>query len=309
MFQFKAEPCPVSEPHSWDDCPYAHKGERKARRNPKLYNYEARACQPMRSKGFCPLGDSCPLSHNVYECGLHPTRYRTQMCILGKQCSRAVCFFAHAPDELRSPTVTEKAAGAKRSDNMSPTDRSPSPVGFPSPRSSETQASPVAVSMAQMAPAQQAAAKQDVSYGGQASIEQLVKALLSNLYTSQAQQASSPPAQMQHSAMQPVVYNPSVSAPMWANGTQLMPGDLDSLSSQLASLDLITGGGWGFAGSPPSSASSNQGPMAFLSAGQLAGGRLDQVTCSAQSQPAYSNIPAFCTAVRGPASVLQNTLL
>lgn len=51
-------------------------------------------------------GDVCTYSHGVYECWLHPAKYRTQLCKDGAQCRRPVCFFAHSVSELRSPTYT-----------------------------------------------------------------------------------------------------------------------------------------------------------------------------------------------------------
>jgi len=59
----------------------------------------------MRS-ALCTQGDSCTYSHGVYECWLHPAKYRTQLCKDGAQCRRPVCFFAHSVSELRSPTYT-----------------------------------------------------------------------------------------------------------------------------------------------------------------------------------------------------------
>jgi hypothetical protein len=41
------------------------------------------------------------LQHNVYECWLHPKRFRTQMCQQGAGCKRTLCFFAHNLQELR----------------------------------------------------------------------------------------------------------------------------------------------------------------------------------------------------------------
>ena len=52
-------------------------------------------------QGSCPQGDQCILSHNMYESWLHPTRFRTSLCSLGGACDRAICFFAHAVNELR----------------------------------------------------------------------------------------------------------------------------------------------------------------------------------------------------------------
>ena len=51
-------------------------------------------------------GDACPYAHGVYECWLHPAKYRTQLCKDGGQCRRPVCFFAHSVAQLRSPTYT-----------------------------------------------------------------------------------------------------------------------------------------------------------------------------------------------------------
>ena len=54
-------------------------------------------------EGTCAFGDHCPYAHNVFEYWLHPTRYRTQLCNDGLNCSRKICFFAHSLDELRVP--------------------------------------------------------------------------------------------------------------------------------------------------------------------------------------------------------------
>ena len=56
--------------------------------------------------GMSAQGDACTYSHGVYECWLHPAKYRTQLCKDGAQCRRPVCFFAHSVSELRSPTYT-----------------------------------------------------------------------------------------------------------------------------------------------------------------------------------------------------------
>lgn len=52
----------------------------------------------------CPRGDLCPFAHNIFECWLHPTRYRTQLCNEPASCRRKVCFFAHTLEELREPS-------------------------------------------------------------------------------------------------------------------------------------------------------------------------------------------------------------
>ena len=58
---------------------------------------------PSLQTGACRRADACPFSHGVFECWLHPTRYKTQLCTDGAACRRRVCFFAHAESELRRP--------------------------------------------------------------------------------------------------------------------------------------------------------------------------------------------------------------
>jgi hypothetical protein len=41
---------------------------------------------------------------------MHPERFRTQMCKQAAACKRAVCFFAHSPDQLRHPSSCKAAA-------------------------------------------------------------------------------------------------------------------------------------------------------------------------------------------------------
>jgi hypothetical protein len=38
---------------------------------------------------------------------LHPLRFRTQYCKQGRSCARRLCFFAHSPEELRSPSAPD----------------------------------------------------------------------------------------------------------------------------------------------------------------------------------------------------------
>ncbi|KAK2078012.1 hypothetical protein QBZ16_003880 [Prototheca wickerhamii] len=54
-------------------------------------------------EGSCIRGDACPYAHGIFECWLHPTRYRTQLCTDGAGCRRRVCFFAHRKCEVRVP--------------------------------------------------------------------------------------------------------------------------------------------------------------------------------------------------------------
>uniref|UniRef100_A0A0E0CQ43 C3H1-type domain-containing protein n=1 Tax=Oryza meridionalis TaxID=40149 RepID=A0A0E0CQ43_9ORYZ len=51
-------------------------------------------------KGGCKRGDACEFAHGVFECWLHPARYRTQPYKDGTACRRRVSFFAHTPDQL-----------------------------------------------------------------------------------------------------------------------------------------------------------------------------------------------------------------
>ncbi|KFM26308.1 Zinc finger CCCH domain-containing protein 33 [Auxenochlorella protothecoides] len=101
MYQFKIDMCPrLAEVHDWTDCPYGHPDEKARRRDPRRYCYQGVPCPDFR-KGSCKRGDACSFSHGVFECWLHPTMYRTQLCKEGARCARAICFFAHSMEELR----------------------------------------------------------------------------------------------------------------------------------------------------------------------------------------------------------------
>uniref|UniRef100_A0A061S1L3 Cys3his zinc finger protein atcth n=1 Tax=Tetraselmis sp. GSL018 TaxID=582737 RepID=A0A061S1L3_9CHLO len=102
MYEFKVKRCPRARPHDWTLCPFAHPGEKAKRRDPRICSYTGAACPDFR-KGFCKRGDSCHFAHGVFECWLHPSRYRTQMCTDGTDCKRRVCFFAHSESEIRTP--------------------------------------------------------------------------------------------------------------------------------------------------------------------------------------------------------------
>lgn len=104
MFEFKVTRCPRSRAHDWTECPYAHPGEKAARRDPRIFAYSGTPC-PQHRKGACMRGDACELSHGVFETWLHPSRYRTQPCKDGMACERRVCFFSHCPEEEREPTM------------------------------------------------------------------------------------------------------------------------------------------------------------------------------------------------------------
>ncbi|KAJ1438014.1 Zinc finger, CCCH-type [Sesbania bispinosa] len=114
MFEFKVRKCARGRSHDWTECPYAHPGEKARRRDPRKYHYSGTACPDFR-KGNCKKGDACEFAHGVFECWLHPARYRTQPCKDGTSCRRRVCFFAHTPEQLRvlpqqSPRSVNSAA-------------------------------------------------------------------------------------------------------------------------------------------------------------------------------------------------------
>lgn len=100
MFDFKVKKCARARSHDWTECPFAHPGEKARRRDPRKYHYSGTACPDFR-KGVCGKGDCCEYAHGVFECWLHPARYRTQPCKDGTHCRRRVCFFAHTPGQLR----------------------------------------------------------------------------------------------------------------------------------------------------------------------------------------------------------------
>ncbi|KAL2940165.1 Zinc finger CCCH domain-containing protein 20 [Bienertia sinuspersici] len=107
MYEFKVRKCARGRSHDWTECPYAHPGEKARRRDPRKYHYSGTACPDFR-RGSCRKGDACEFSHGVFECWLHPARYRTQPCKDGPHCKRRVCFFAHSPDQLRVlPNLSE----------------------------------------------------------------------------------------------------------------------------------------------------------------------------------------------------------
>ena len=103
MYEFKVKRCPRIKAHDWTECPFAHPGEKARRRDPRKYSYSGTACPDFR-KGSCKRGDACEFAHGVFECWLHPSRYRTQTCTDGEACKRRVCFFAHNQGEIRVPT-------------------------------------------------------------------------------------------------------------------------------------------------------------------------------------------------------------
>ncbi|XP_059461584.1 zinc finger CCCH domain-containing protein 54 [Corylus avellana] len=104
MYAYKIKRCPRMRSHDWTECPYAHRGEKAQRRDPRKFSYSAVACPAFRMHGKCHKGDACEFAHGVFEYWLHPARYRTRACNAGRYCQRKVCFFAHTPEQLRSET-------------------------------------------------------------------------------------------------------------------------------------------------------------------------------------------------------------
>ncbi|KAK8975380.1 hypothetical protein V6N11_057474 [Hibiscus sabdariffa] len=102
MYGYKIKRCTRMYSHDWTECPFAHRGEKAQRRDPRKYPYIAVIC-PAHRDGGCPKGNNCELAHGVFEYWLHPTKYRTLPCDAGRFCARRVCFFAHSPDQLRFP--------------------------------------------------------------------------------------------------------------------------------------------------------------------------------------------------------------
>jgi len=77
-----------------------------------VYRYSALPCPDVKRSGKCARGDACSLAHGVFECWLHPSRYRTQPCKDGPRCPRKVCFFAHSSEQLRMLPAAAAAAAA-----------------------------------------------------------------------------------------------------------------------------------------------------------------------------------------------------
>ncbi|RAL45308.1 hypothetical protein DM860_014718 [Cuscuta australis] len=111
MYDFKVRRCTRSRSHDWTDCPFAHPGEKARRRDPRKFHYSGTVCADFR-KGNCSRGDNCEFAHGVFECWLHPARYRTEACKDGRNCKRKVCFFAHTPRQLRVPPVSRRETSA-----------------------------------------------------------------------------------------------------------------------------------------------------------------------------------------------------
>ncbi|KAK9803184.1 hypothetical protein WJX72_011672 [[Myrmecia] bisecta] len=114
MYHFKVVMCTNPERHDWTTCPFKHPGEKACRRDPTTHSYDGTPCPDFR-KGVCKRGDACPYGHGVFECHLHPTRYRTLRCKHGLDCKHLVCFFAHTDEQLRVTDYVPPAASTSNS--------------------------------------------------------------------------------------------------------------------------------------------------------------------------------------------------
>ncbi|KAF5732274.1 putative Zinc finger C-x8-C-x5-C-x3-H type family protein [Tripterygium wilfordii] len=103
MYAYKIKRCTGTRSHDWTECPFAHRGEKAQRRDPRKVYYMAIACPAFR-EGSCHRGDTCEFAHGVFEYWLHPARYRTRACNANRLCQRKVCFFAHTAEQLRPET-------------------------------------------------------------------------------------------------------------------------------------------------------------------------------------------------------------
>ncbi|KAK8547225.1 hypothetical protein V6N13_097941 [Hibiscus sabdariffa] len=145
MFKFKVRSCARGRGHDWTECPYAHPGEKARRRDPKRYHYSGTVCPDFRKFGNCRKGDACEFAHGVFECWLHPARYRTQPCKDGTGCRRRVCFFAHTPDQLRVVSSVDSYDGSPSSAKT--TSFWSSPGSSSPPKSPRAESSPMAHSL------------------------------------------------------------------------------------------------------------------------------------------------------------------
>ncbi|WOK92464.1 hypothetical protein Cni_G01155 [Canna indica] len=110
MYEFKVRRCAKAYPHQWMTCPFAHRGEKARRRDPRKFPSHGIPCPEFRQTGACLRGQRCEFAHGVFEFWLHPTRYRTRMCISGLACTRKICFFAHSVDELRPEGAEDRGS-------------------------------------------------------------------------------------------------------------------------------------------------------------------------------------------------------
>ncbi|CAN6351866.1 unnamed protein product [Urochloa humidicola] len=131
MYSFKVRACSRAYSHDWTECPFVHPGENARRRDPRKYHYSCVPCPEFKKGAGCRRGDMCEYAHGVFESWLHPAQYRTRLCKDGVGCARRVCFFAHAPEELRPLYVSSAAVGSRGAMEMA----AAMGMGMPSPGS------------------------------------------------------------------------------------------------------------------------------------------------------------------------------
>lgn len=108
LHNYKIRLCkkPIRE-HDLHTCINAH-GQKELRRNPYKVGsndlrYSKDLCFSMKDKGFCKDEEDCVYSHNEAEQHFHPAIYRTVQCKRQPNCHIHFCYFAHGPNELRTP--------------------------------------------------------------------------------------------------------------------------------------------------------------------------------------------------------------
>ncbi|KAI5601130.1 hypothetical protein BDE02_01G071400 [Populus trichocarpa] len=102
MYAYKIKKCTRTRSHDWTECPYAHRGEKATRRDPREVPYTAIACPEFRN-GHCLKGDECEFAHGVFEYWLHPSRYRTRACNAGRFCQRKQRRWCHVASNVGVP--------------------------------------------------------------------------------------------------------------------------------------------------------------------------------------------------------------
>ncbi|WIA18073.1 hypothetical protein OEZ85_009554 [Tetradesmus obliquus] len=104
----------------------------------RLHQFKIKQCTNEEAhdwtlKGKCKRSTACPYAHGKYELWLHPSRYKTEMCKDAPHCTRRVCFFAHALEEVRTvepedlPVLLEEGAAADAELPAGPESASPAP--------------------------------------------------------------------------------------------------------------------------------------------------------------------------------------
>ncbi|ONK59110.1 uncharacterized protein A4U43_C08F3070 [Asparagus officinalis] len=58
MYTYKVKRCPRTRAHDWTECPYAHRGEKARRRDPRKFPYQGVVC-PEFKNGECKKGQNC----------------------------------------------------------------------------------------------------------------------------------------------------------------------------------------------------------------------------------------------------------